>query len=225
MGRVIIYGDIHGCYNEFVALRKKIGIQKDDMEVCVGDIITKGKESIKTLDYIIENSIKSVLGNHEDKLLRYIKHQKSDKKNPIILDDDEHSIIDSFSKKQIVFLKNLPLYIKIGTLTILHGGLQNSIDLNNMSKRDREKILRLRYLDKNKNFLMYGKEDKTSQFCANAYNGTQGFIIYGHSWSKEVKKSRFTLGIDTGCVYGNRLTAVVFNSPENFKIVSQNSMG
>ena len=74
--RLIIYGDIHGCYDELISLRKKINPQDNDIEVCVGDIITKGKDSIKTLDFIIENNIKSVLGNHEDKIIRYLNHKK-----------------------------------------------------------------------------------------------------------------------------------------------------
>ena len=72
--------------------------------MCVGDIITKGKDSIKTLDFIIEKNIKSVLGNHEDKLIRYLNHQESNKKNPIELDDNEQSIINSLSTKHVAFL-------------------------------------------------------------------------------------------------------------------------
>ena len=63
----------------------------------------KGKDSIKTLDFIIENNIKSVLGNHEDKIIRYLKHQKTNKKNPIILDNDEQNIINNLTEKHILF--------------------------------------------------------------------------------------------------------------------------
>jgi predicted phosphodiesterase len=104
MNKLIIYGDVHGCYDEFVSLRKQISPQEYDIEVCVGDIITKGKDSIKTLDFIIEKNIKSVLGNHEDKLIRYLNHQESNKKNPIELDDNEQSIINSLSTKHVAFL-------------------------------------------------------------------------------------------------------------------------
>ncbi|MBT4764525.1 serine/threonine protein phosphatase, partial [bacterium] len=86
MGRVIIYGDIHGCYEEFVNLREKINPLRTDIEICVGDIITRGKDSIKTLRYIQKNNIKSVIGNHENKIIRYLKHEKSGVKNPIKLD-------------------------------------------------------------------------------------------------------------------------------------------
>jgi len=211
MNKLIIYGDIHGCYDEFISLRNQINPQKDDIEVCVGDIITKGKDSIKTLDFIIEHNIKSVLGNHEDKIIRYLNHQKSNKKNPIVLDEDEQNIVNNLSIKHIEFLQNLPLFLQFGNITVVHGGLQNKMNLNNLGKRDKQKILRMRYLDKDENYLALDKEDKDSIFWADIYNGNQGFIVYGHHWSQEVRENKHALGIDTGCVYGNKLSAVVFS--------------
>ena len=222
MNKLIVYGDIHGCYNEFTSLRKRINPQKDDIEVCVGDIITKGKDSIKVLDFIIANNIKSVLGNHEDKLIRYLGHNNSNKKNHIILDKDEQNIINNLTTKHIEFLENLPLYLKFDDITILHGGIQNNINLDELSKRDKQKILRLRYLDIDGNFLSLDKEDENSIFWADVYDGNQGFVVYGHQWFNEVRENKFSLGIDTGCIYGNKLSVIVFknNDVDNFKIKS-----
>jgi len=222
MNNLIIYGDIHGCYDEFISLRKKINPKKNDIEVCVGDIVTKGKNSIKLLKYIQEHDIKSVLGNHEDKLVRYLEHKKSKKKNPVVLDSDEQSIIDNLDNNDIEYLKNMPLFLRFKDITVLHGGIQNHQDLNNLTKKEKSKMLRLRYLDTDNNFIAYGKEKEDSIFWADIYDGNQGFIIYGHQWFDEVKQSEFALGIDTGCVYGNKLSAVVFHNYniENFKIIS-----
>ncbi|CAC9650091.1 metallophosphoesterase [bacterium endosymbiont of Bathymodiolus sp. 5 South] len=116
MSKLIIYGDIHGCYDEFVRLRQKINPEKRDIEVCVGDIITRGKGSIKTLRYLQSNNIKPVLGNHEDKLIRYLDHQKKDKNNPIILDKDEKDIIENLNSDDIEFLQNMPLFMQFGKI-------------------------------------------------------------------------------------------------------------
>lgn len=222
MNKLIIYGDIHGCYDEFISLRNQINPQKDDIEVCVGDIITKGKDSVKTLDFIIENNIKSVLGNHEDKIIRYLNHQNSNKKNPVLLNEDEQNIVDNLSQKHIEFLQNLPHFLRFGNITVVHGGLQNHMKLDALSKRDKQKILRLRYLDADGNYLPFGKENEDSLFWADVYDGSGGLVVYGHQWSKEVKRSKFALGIDTGCVYGNTLSAAVFidNEPTNYKTIS-----
>lgn len=224
MNKLIIYGDIHGSYDEFIALRKKINPQKDDIEVCVGDIITRGKDSIQTLRYIQEHNIKSVLGNHEDKIIRYLEHEKSKNQNPIILDEDEQNIVKDLNSKDIDFLTNMPLFIKFNNITVLHGGLHNSYDLNNLSKKDKSKILRMRYLDSDHNFITFGKEKDDSIFWADVYDGSQGFIVYGHQWFKDVKINNHSLGIDTGCVYGNKLSAVVFNdNSKNYFIESVDS--
>lgn len=211
MNKLIIYGDIHGCYNEFVLLREKINPQNNDIEVCVGDILTKGKHSVETLDFIMKHNIKSVLGNHEEKLVRYLKHQKAPKKNPVKLTLDEENIIASLTEEHIKFLENMPLFLKFGNIIVLHGGLQNNMNLDNLSKREKEKVLRLRYINEEGHFIEYGKETKSSIFWADVYNGSQGFVVYGHQSFDEVNKSPFALGIDTGCVYGNKLSTAIFN--------------
>jgi len=225
MGRLIIYGDIHGCYNGLIALRNKINIQKSDIEICVGDIITKGQNSIKTLQYIQQHNIKSVLGNHEDKIIRYLDHEKLSKNNPITLDRDEQNIVDKLTVKDIAYLKSLPIYMKFENLVIVHAGLQNEMDLNDLSKREKQKILRLRYLDREGHFVEYGKETDKSVFWSDVYNGNQGFVVYGHQHFKEPRISAHALGLDTGYVYGNKLSASIFelNDFLSYEIVSVQS--
>jgi len=164
MSNLIIYGDIHGCFDEFTSLRKKTNPKKNDIEVCVGDIITKGKNSIQVLKCIQEHDIKSVLGNHEDKLVRYLEHEKSEKSNPIVLDSDEKKIIDKLDNKDIKYLNNMPLFLKFNDITVIHGGIQNHHDLNNISKKEKSKILRMRYLDKESNFIAMVKKTKIQFF-------------------------------------------------------------
>ncbi len=208
MKNIIIYGDIHGCYDSFMELRKKINPKEKDIEICVGDVITKGKNSIKVLDFLIDNSISSVLGNHEDKIIRWLEHSKKEKKNPIILNKDEQDIVNNLTKKHISYLKNMPLYLKLKDILVLHGGVLNHFDLNNLSKKEKQQILRLRYINRDGNFLANNKEDKNSKFWAKKYDGRFGFIVYGHQWSSQIKEDKFSYGIDTGCVYGNKLTAI-----------------
>jgi len=157
------------------------------------------------------------LGNHEDKLLRYLAHAKSKKKNPISLDKDEQNIIVNLTSEHIKYLKNLPIYLKYKGVTIVHGGVQNSMNLDKLSKRAKQKVMRIRYLDRNKRFVANGKENSKSIFWADVYDGKQGFIVYGHQRLSKVKKNKHSIGIDTGCTSGNKLTAAIF---KNYKIDS-----
>ncbi len=215
MGRLIIYGDIHGCYQEFIDLRNKINPLEVDIETCVGDVITRGKDSIKILRYIQKNNIRSTIGNHENKIIRYLKHEKSGIKNPIKLDQDERKIISELSVSDVNFMNSMPLFIKFGRITVLHAGVQNHFNLDSLSKEEKSKVLRLRYISKNYNFIPFGEEDGDSVFWSEVYNGRQGLIVYGHQVFEKVKIDKHSLGIDTGCVYGNKLSAVVFSDTDN----------
>lgn len=225
MGRLIAYGDIHGCFDEFMELRNTINPTQEDTEVCVGDIITKGHHSIKTLRYIRSNNILSVLGNHEDKIIRHLKPSDSRKQNPIMLDEDEQNIVNELTSEDYTYLKSLPLFLRFDGITIVHGGIQNNTNLDNLTNHDRQRLLRLRYLDQNGNFISLGNETKDSVFWADAYDGRHGFVVYGHQWFEEPKINTFSIGIDTGCAYGNKLSAAVFENQKNtdYKILSVNS--
>jgi len=209
--RLIVYGDIHGCLKELTLLRKSLNIQKSDIEVTVGDFLTKGKNSIGVLRYIQQNNILSVLGNHEDKLHRFMMHQdNNNEKNPIILNDDEKKVVKGFSSDDIFFISKLPLFLRYGSITVLHAGLLNHQKLDSLSKKDEKRLLRLRYLDNKGKFLTIDQEDENSIFWADAYDGNEGFIVYGHQFFEEAYRSPNALGIDTGCAYGNKLTAAIF---------------
>ena len=217
---LIVYGDIHGCLDEFLRLREEIKPLKTDIEVCVGDTITRGKDSIKTLRYIQKSGIRSVVGNHENKIIRYLKHERSGVKNPVKLDQDEKSIVSKLNINDINFINKMPLFIKIGNITILHAGVQNHYNLDNLSKEEKSKVLRLRYITNNGKFIPFGEEDVDSIFWSEVYDGKQGFIVYGHQIFEKARINKNSLGIDTGCVYGNKLSAAVFSDIDNIESYS-----
>lgn len=64
--RLIIIGDIHGQYIQFRKLLRKVGFnKKTDHVLVLGDFIAKGPDSMKVLEYLIENQMDCILGNHE----------------------------------------------------------------------------------------------------------------------------------------------------------------
>jgi len=115
--RLIVYGDIHGCLDEFKLLRKKIKPTKKDIEVVVGDFLNKGPYSLETLRYIKKHKILSIMGNNEERILRYLKKDK----NEYIRAFDK--VVDGLKKGDIKFIKSLPYFLKIKNITIVHGGI------------------------------------------------------------------------------------------------------
>lgn len=69
--RIIMVGDIHGHFEEFESLMKKVKYnKKKDHLLVLGDFTTKGPDSLKVLDYLVKEKASCVLGNHEYNLLQ-----------------------------------------------------------------------------------------------------------------------------------------------------------
>ena len=208
--RLIIYGDIHGCFEEFVILRDNLHIKKNDIEVSVGDFLNKGPYSIETLHFFYKNSILSVRGNHEDKFVKYDLYKKN-RGDFIKLNSMEKNIYQNLTQKDIEFLKKLPFYLRFGELTVVHGGVWKGLFFKNATKEDFEKVMRIRFVDKNGNFVNSSKKKMACCYWSELYDGHEGFIVYGHQPFLNPKIDRFSIGIDTGAVYGNYLSAVIFD--------------
>ena len=72
-----VVGDVQGCFTELEALLKKIKFNStQDTLVFAGDLVNRGNESEKVLEFCIKNtsSVKAVLGNHDFYLL-YLKEK------------------------------------------------------------------------------------------------------------------------------------------------------
>ena len=71
---IYVMSDIHGCYEEFLEMIKKIELQETDTLYILGDVIDRGNGSLQILDYIMNHqNIKIILGNHEDLFLNWYK--------------------------------------------------------------------------------------------------------------------------------------------------------
>ena len=72
MGRTIVVGDIHGCFDELTDLLNLIDLEKDDRVVAVGDLIVKGEKNREVLDLFIDDQrFSSVIGNQDGALSRH----------------------------------------------------------------------------------------------------------------------------------------------------------
>jgi len=111
---MIVIGDVHGEFNTLMSLLDILP-QKD--KLCfVGDLIDRGPDSKKVVDFLIDNGHHSVLGNHEEMIIRHhelwianggIETLKS------FYETEEEIDIDSFlNSEYIKWFDNLPLFIE-----------------------------------------------------------------------------------------------------------------
>ena len=65
--KYLLHGDIHGAYSLFIKALKDQGFNpEEDLCVCTGDLVDRGKESHLTPNLINEPWFETVIGNHEE---------------------------------------------------------------------------------------------------------------------------------------------------------------
>lgn len=129
-------GDVHGCYDQMIAMIDKIKAEDSDAKfIFVGDFVDRGPKVWETLDWCLQNvdtsgspdaEFRSVLGNHEDMLIdwykRWLKRVEwgSEFIPPTNYDFDCRLYDRGYSQpedvaKYIQFFDSLPLYIDVET--------------------------------------------------------------------------------------------------------------
>ena len=212
MKRVIVYGDIHGCLDELKALREKLQIQKNDIEISVGDILNKGPYLGHTMiRYMQDHHISVIMGNNEAKAAKhYRKYKKEGLPFLETLRPFEIATVLSLQEDDYTFLQELPYFIKIKNLTVLHGGILPGMKLAKLDEVQKKEITLIRYVNKELHPIPWSDEYNRYKFWAEIYDGREGFIVAGHHPFAEPKVCEYAMDIDTGCVYGRKLTAAVF---------------
>lgn len=202
MGRTIVVGDIHGCYDELLELCEKVGLGADDRVVAVGDLIVKGEKNREVLElFMSDPRFTSVIGNHDLALLRRwrgeeVKLKKAQKAARRELKGGE--------ERYAAYLASLPYVLDLGAHLVVHAGLRPGVALDAQTEED---LTELRGLD--------GKRAASRKGAPwyEVYEGPQT-VLFGHWPSREPRRGPHALGLDTGCVYGHRLTAYIIETSE-----------
>lgn len=203
MGRTLVVGDLHGCYDELMALLDVAKFGAEDRVVCVGDLVTKGEKSREVLELFMSDArFASVLGNHDRALLAYWRGERKKKKLKPAQRKCAKELKDG-RERYAAFLETLPKYVDLGSHVVVHAGLRPGVQLAEQSIED---LTELRTLG----------EDPASREGTPWYEVYDGekFALFGHWPGAQPRRGPRALGLDTGCVYGQRLTAYVVETGE-----------
>ena len=119
-----IIGDVHGCFDQFIRLLKKINYDKQkDQIILTGDLVNRGPKSLDVLNYCLaDKNITTVLGNHDLYLLYLMSiKQGKGKLRKIVKAENNKEIFD--------WLITRPLLIQISDQStnnkfiITHAGI------------------------------------------------------------------------------------------------------
>jgi hypothetical protein len=113
MGRTIVVGDIHGCYDELMELLQKVSFGTADRVVAVGDLITKGPKNREVLDLFMRDArFRTVMGNHDLALRRKWNGEKVHLKAS---QKATHKELKKDKETYLPFLNKLPFTIDLNT--------------------------------------------------------------------------------------------------------------
>ncbi|NRG46313.1 polynucleotide kinase-phosphatase [Bacillus sp. CRN 9] len=236
-----IIGDIHGCFNEMIALLEKLGYEKkgDDLYthpsgrkfLSLGDIMSRGPSSLMTIHFMMKHVDAGLAymidSNHGWKIARWL-----DGRNVNLNHGDEKaaeeidgwlSILNpetaQYERRKIKeFLFNAPSHYiltknSLPVLVCAHAGIKDEF----IGKQSKIISDFCRYGDTD-GFNESGKPIRKDWFI---HHGNGQLIIWGHDPKPQPLQINHTINIDQGVVFGGRLTS--FRFPEK-KLVSVPSL-
>lgn len=215
--RLIVFGDIHGCFDEMLRLLGRIAPTPDDLVIAAGDIVRKGPEPLRCLELWRDRGYLAVVGNNEEKLLATSWWRR------LFLPAGDRAVLRRPDLVQ--FIESWPVVIDLpeAGATIVHGGLLPHM---NLTERDveahRADLIRLRWLRRTNGSwerVPKGKQQEGDVLWPSVWDGERT-VLYGHTPLREPRVEPRAIGLDTGCVYGGSLTAAI-REEKAWKLVSE----
>lgn len=199
--REIFIGDIHGCYDELQLLLEKINFTKSDTLTLVGDVINKGPKNLDVLNFIKSNQsqVRAIKGNHELKFIEYCE----DSENTVLKKNFENvkKQLGKQLKEWIEYIKSWPLYIESDDYIVVHAGFPPNTPLKKVHPNILTNIRTWDGRGKNLN----NPEDPPWHHLYNE----KKLVIYGHWAVQGLHITKNTIGLDSGCVYGGKLSCFI----------------
>ncbi len=261
-----VIGDIHGCFDQFTELLKKINYKKDkDKLILLGDLVNRGPDSLSVINHCMaDSSIITVLGNHDLYLLYLLSIDKA--KGSL------KEVVEADRNKQIFkWLLKMPLMLEIvdevtgNSFLIAHAGIPEiwssektkelASEVTSSLQKNPLKVLqsmwgdnpnqwneelvddercriiinyltRMRFVDKNCRLDLKNNTVKASagfkpwfKYSSKDHEEKKQYYVFGH-WAAlngQTNDPHF-IGLDTGCVWKGKLTALRLNDLEKISV-------
>ena len=204
-GRLFAIGDIHGCPDELEAILKAVKPGAGDTVVFIGDYVDRGPSARDVVERLIEFSnepCESVFlkGNHEDMMLSVLgltgNYGESFLLNGGAATLESYGVdpadleraAERIPERHLNFFRNLAVSYLRPPYLFVHAGVMPARQLEEQSVED---LLWIR-----------------QEFIFNPHELGQT-VLFGHTPMREVMVDLpYKIGIDTGLVYGNKLTCI-----------------
>lgn len=206
MSRTIVIGDVHGCSVELADLLQELKVKTTDRVYFVGDLIGRGPDSRGVLQRVRELSAVAVQGNHERRLIEV--HESGEAGRRSRLGPAHRRLLQTFTDEDWQMMLRMPLFVELPEheMCIAHAGIDPAVP---MSKQDPWVLTHLRSFDETG----APSHHDGSQSWASTYAGPL-HVTFGHNAIRGLQIHPHATGLDTGCVYGGHLSALVLGKHE-----------
>ena len=207
--RTFFAGDIQGCADEFDDLLSEIRFDPStDLLFLCGDAFARGPEPVRVLETIRSTGARMVMGNHDDKMLRWMRRQDGEISIEVEVGKSQRTAVELMASVRAElkqFLSSLPLFIETDDWILVHAAIHPVEELGGTTH---EIATTYRTFP--------GPNVPGAPKWYTLYHGPKT-VIFGHDapgglvrWPPQGRP--LAVGLDTGCVYGGRLTAYHFES-------------
>lgn len=206
MARTLLIGDVHGCVAELGDLLAKLGPAADDRVVFVGDLVARGPDTRAVLRLVREIGGLSVRGNHEEKLLAARRARRLGEGTPKP-GSSLAALLESLDDEEWAQLEALPLRLELDSLSlwVVHAGIMPG---RSWEEQDPWMVTHIRSVaDDGTPSARWGRP-------WGALHRGPPHIVFGHNAQRLPQLHPWSTGIDTACVYGGALTALVLSHGE-----------
>ncbi len=207
MTRSIFIGDVHGCADELVDLLAAVKHTASDRVFFVGDLVARGPDSRRVLAIYRSVGARGVLGNHEDRLLEARAARRAGQPGPH-LGPSHAQLMQELDDADWALLEALPLTLDVPEhrVRIVHAGVVPGVPLE---RQERTHLLKMRALE----------ADGTPTAKWRPHSWAEHYfeephVIFGHNAVSGLQLHPHATGLDTGCVYGGKLTCLVLREQQ-----------
>jgi protein phosphatase len=218
-----LIGDVHGCFDELVQLLQALGYEVSEggvrhpqgrKAVFLGDMVDRGPKTPEVLELVMKmvasGDALAVPGNHDIKLMRALQGKNVKVTHGLAESLEQLALrTPEFRTETATFIDSLVSHFVLddGKLVVAHAGMKQEMQ-GRGSGRVRE-------------FALFGETTgETDEFglpvrynWAADYRG-RAMVVYGHTPVVEAEWLNGTICIDTGCVFGGKLTALRYPERE-----------
>jgi len=218
--RRIFIGDIQGCLEPLDRLLQRLTLRSADRICCVGDLVNRGPDSLGVLRRMREIGARTVLGNHDLKLLKLAGGTRGQtvpaELQSVLSAPDAAELIDWLARQPVMLVDENLVIVHAGLhprwtgVDAIAGAIDHALPAHVNGHPD-ERIAfatEVRHCDADGRRPAVDDPPPGPPFMPwdHWYNGPHT-VVFGHWARRGLVRAARIRGLDTGCVYGGALTA------------------